>query len=279
MHIIPRIDLMVAYTCNISCRGCISLSDFPRKGVAPISDIEQWCSEWSTVICPDVITIFGGEPLIHPKLLDVFRAIRLNWPSSTIRLITNGYLLDKYDPMVWFDFGPVEVQVSIHRQDHVQLINQHIKKILLCHSDWTVQTSNDPTEHKQIQWTRPDFKIYKSMFGEFVAPYKSTDGKLTSNFSKPELAHSICGSPDSPVLYKGQLYKCAAVANAIDYTKENWHDYRPLSYTSDLTSFINCINKPEPVCSQCPAKEQATIYNHLDTKNVVINQQSILKSC
>jgi len=158
------------------------------------------------------------------------------------------------------------------------MINQQIRQILLCHKDWQVIDYHAEQGHKQLGWARPGFKIYKSKFGEFVAPYKQVGNELASNFSDAAQAHSICGSPDVPVLFKGQLYKCAAVANVMDYTQQNWHNYRPLNSTDDLAEFVAHINRPESVCAQCPSKDQAIIYNHLDPKNVTVRQQSILKS-
>ena len=114
----PRLDIMIAYSCNISCAGCISISDRKRDGVASLDDIAAWCSKWNTYIDPEIITIFGGEPCLHPKLIEVCQTVRLAWPNSVIRLITNGYLLDNFDPSHWFTLGKFEMQVSLHRQDH-----------------------------------------------------------------------------------------------------------------------------------------------------------------
>lgn len=280
MHIIPRLDLMIAYSCNISCKGCISLSDFPRNGVASLEDIEDWCSAWCQVLTPKVITLFGGEPLVHPRFMDVCRSVRSHWPNSTIRLITNGYLLSKYNPADWFNFGPFEIQVSMHRSDHRSLIDKQIKQILLCYNDWEVSaiTHTRKNEHKQISWARPNFEIYKSKFGEFIAPYSISEGKLINSHSDPAQAHSICGAPDTPVLFKGKLYKCPAVANVIDYTQENWYEYQALDYTDNLDEFISNIGKPELVCGQCPTRTQAVVYNHLNLENVIVKQKSIRES-
>ena len=41
MYRIKRLDFNVAYACNLACKGCISLSDFNRKGVESLKDIED----------------------------------------------------------------------------------------------------------------------------------------------------------------------------------------------------------------------------------------------
>ena len=97
-HRIKRMDFNVAYACNLACKGCISLSDFDRRGVESLKDIKDQCETWSKILDPSVISIFGGEPLMHPRIEKVLECIREAWPEAVIRFITNGYLLKKYDP-------------------------------------------------------------------------------------------------------------------------------------------------------------------------------------
>lgn len=269
---LPRLDLMIAYSCNISCRGCISLSDFKRNGVAPYNDIVEWVEYWSQHINPTVITLFGGEPLLHPRILDICQLVRNNWPTSTIRLITNGYLLDTVEPNSWFDYGPFEIQVSIHRADHEHLINGHIKNILLCRTGWSATKPNDELGHEKISWAIDNFRIYKSWFKDFVVPFKDDIQPWMSN---PADAHSICGAPNTPVLYKGKLYKCPAVANSMDLAGKNWFNYEPCETVDTVDTLIKNIGKPESVCGQCPDKNQAVIINHFDIKNVKLKSKNL----
>jgi hypothetical protein len=255
---------MIAYSCNISCIGCISISDRKRNGVANFVDISAWCNKWKEHISPDVITIFGGEPCLHPKLIEVCRAVRASWPNSVIRLITNGYLLNNFNPSDWFTLGKFEMRVSVHRQDHRSIIDNAIKNILLQRTDWKT-TAHGGDDHKQISWASGAVTIYKSIFKDFVVPYKDD---VKPWHSDPTQAHKICGSPNTPILYKGLLYKCPAVANAIDISGENWFNYHAYDVTDDLTEFISNIGRPETVCGQCPDQQQAVIIDHFDINNV-----------
>ena len=259
-----RLDIMIAYSCNIACAGCISISDRKRDGVASLEDISAWCTKWQEYLDPEVITIFGGEPCLHPKLVEVCETVRSAWSNSVIRLITNGYLLDNFDPSDWFTLGKFEMQVSVHRQDHRAIIDSAIKNILLQRSNWKT-TAHGGDDHKQIAWVNGDVTIYKSMFKDFIVPYKDN---VQPWHSDPTQAHKICGSPNTPILYKGLLYKCPAVANAIDISGENWFDYRAYDVNDNLAEFVSNINKPETVCGQCPDQQQAVIINHFDINNV-----------
>jgi hypothetical protein len=269
-----RLDIMVAYSCNLGCQGCISLSDFNRDGIAPLNDVVDWCHFWSKLIDPKVITLFGGEPCLHPHLIEICNTIRQCWPDCTLRLITNGYLLDNFPAEAWFDFAPFEMQVSIHRADHESVINQKIKKVLSCRDQWHVQ--QDPrSTHQKLVWSLPGIKIYKSWFREFIVPYRYTNEEFKPWNSNPTLAHKVCGAPSTPVLYKGKLYKCPAVANTIDLSNENWFNYQACSGADTLDEFVNSIGVAESVCGQCPELSQAVIIDHFDKKNVRVKQKNI----
>lgn len=263
---------MVAYACNISCKGCISLSDIPRKGTVSTKDVENWCDFWKDGISPSVVTLFGGEPLLNKNIATICQTVRAAWPASIIRLVTNGYLLDRFPPDQWYSFGNFEMQVSVHRQDHESIINQNIRLILKHHKDWKTVIHKNHNHHRQIEFSRPGFRLWKSKFKNFVTPYRLSDGKMMPFKGSAEHAHKICGSPDTPILYKGKLYKCPPVANLIDITDENWSNYKACTDLSELDEFVRHIGRPESVCSQCPDNIGLHTYDHFDINNVRIKK-------
>ena len=271
MNTIPRLDLMIAYSCNISCKGCISVSDIKRNGVEPYEEIAAWLQQWQHKIEPELVTIFGGEPCLHPKLLEICQDVRQTWPNTKIRLITNGYLLGNFDSLRWHQFNNFEIQVSIHRKDHETHINQYIKNILLHKKDWRVKRFGG-NDHKQVAWIGSNLIIYKSIFQHFVVPYKK---EFRPYDSDPTEAHKICGSGAAPILYKGKLYKCPPVANIIDITNTYYKNYQGYTIDDNLKEFIDGIGKPEPVCGFCPDTSQATIINQFDKTNVIVKQKII----
>ena len=270
MYKFERLDVNIVYACNLSCKGCISLSNFDRKGLVKLSELTESFEYWSKLISPEIITLFGGEPTLHKDLLKICRLIRYYWSDATIRLITNGYLLNKFEPSAWFELGNFELQVSIHRKDHESIINKNITEILHCKKDWKVKKVNKLSQHEQINWTHKNFKLYKSIFKDFVEPFKFVDGKISPHNSNPQQAHAICGSPSTPVLYKNKLYKCPVVANIMDITGENWYNYKPCVGADDLPKFISGINIPETVCGGCPSNDSAVIIDHFDKENVIV---------
>src|ERR1700746_2450482 len=81
-HIIP------IRRCNLACEYCNEFDDFSKP--VPIETMFRRIDKLAE-LGTSVITISGGEPLLHPELDDVIRRIRKR--GMIAGLITNGYLL------------------------------------------------------------------------------------------------------------------------------------------------------------------------------------------
>ena len=81
-HIIP------IRRCNLACEYCNEYDDFSKP--VPLEEMFRRVDKLAE-LGTSVITISGGEPLMHPELDDVIRRIRKN--GMIAGLITNGYLL------------------------------------------------------------------------------------------------------------------------------------------------------------------------------------------
>ena len=74
--------------CNLACTYCNEFDDFSKP--VPIEEMYRRIDKLGA-LGTSVVTISGGEPLMHPELDDVIRRIRAN--GMIAGLITNGYLL------------------------------------------------------------------------------------------------------------------------------------------------------------------------------------------
>jgi MoaA/NifB/PqqE/SkfB family radical SAM enzyme len=74
--------------CNLACKYCNEFDDFSKP--VPTEAMFQRVDKLSE-LGTSVITISGGEPLLHPQLDEIIRRIRKR--GMIAGLITNGYLL------------------------------------------------------------------------------------------------------------------------------------------------------------------------------------------
>lgn len=82
VHLIP------IRRCNLSCAYCNEYDDFSKP--VPVAELQKRVHRLAD-LGTTIITISGGEPLLHPDLDEVIRAIRSR--GMIAGLITNGYLL------------------------------------------------------------------------------------------------------------------------------------------------------------------------------------------
>lgn len=81
-HIIP------IRRCNLACEYCNEFDDFSKP--VPLEVMYKRVDKLGA-LGTSVVTISGGEPLLHPELDDIIRRIRQR--GMIAGLITNGYLL------------------------------------------------------------------------------------------------------------------------------------------------------------------------------------------
>src|SRR5947207_2493579 len=74
--------------CNLACKYCNEYDDFSKP--VPLDLMFKRVDKLGE-LGTSVVTISGGEPLLHPELDDIISCIRKN--RSVAGMITNGYLL------------------------------------------------------------------------------------------------------------------------------------------------------------------------------------------
>ena len=87
--------------CNLRCRSCAHLSPvLPRYFVEPgglLSDLSALAKSYHV----KVLKLLGGEPLLHPGLVDVIAAARESRVAERIEIWTNGLLLPRAERRFW----------------------------------------------------------------------------------------------------------------------------------------------------------------------------------
>src|ERR1700756_1651415 len=102
VHIIPM------RRCNLSCAYCNEYDDFSDP--VPLEEMYRRIDKLAA-LGTTLITISGGETLLHPQLDDIIRRIRSHGIISG--LITNGYLLTPQRIQQLNDAGLDHLQISI----------------------------------------------------------------------------------------------------------------------------------------------------------------------
>jgi len=94
-------EVNIVEHCNLRCRSCAHLSPvLPKHFVAPgdvLSDLTALGRSYHV----RVLRLLGGEPLLHPDLLDIMTAARDSGVADAIEITTNGLLLPRVERRFW----------------------------------------------------------------------------------------------------------------------------------------------------------------------------------
>ena len=94
-------EVNIAEHCNLRCRSCAHLSPaLPKHFVDPdalASDLTALARSYHV----KVLRLLGGEPLLHPNLLDIMMAVRESHIAEKIEITTNGVLLPRLERRFW----------------------------------------------------------------------------------------------------------------------------------------------------------------------------------
>lgn len=257
------------------------MTDYKRKGWVSAAEGEIWLRQWSTRISPKKVCLFGGEPFLNRELAVWIKNVRRHWPSAVIKIITNGFYLDKI-PIIDMLDGPSELQVSLHFRDE-----EHKPRVIsslmetIGRSGRRFNIVSKQSKYEKLRLNADDIDIIIAEFGEFRKPYKGYGKEMLPSQGKPSDSHARCGSPNNPILYDNRLYKCGPIANLNDTLKQLGNDkpewgqylqYKGLRSTDDLQDFIDHINKPEWICSMCP-DDDSELIDHYAEGSVMVKKK------
>jgi len=102
VHVIPN------RRCNLACTYCNEFDDFSKP--VPLEEMKSRLDILAGM-GTSVITISGGEPLMHPEMDQIIRHIRHR--GMIAGMITNGFLLDRKTIEKLNDAGLEHLQISI----------------------------------------------------------------------------------------------------------------------------------------------------------------------
>ncbi len=109
-----HVNLQILYNCNFRCGICdFWKDDYRDKGRLSAAEAEIVSNKLNT-IGPQIISIGGGEPMLHPELVPIVGALsRHHFPV----MITNGSLVTEVLARQLWQAGMIEISVSIDYAD------------------------------------------------------------------------------------------------------------------------------------------------------------------
>ncbi|MDR0785636.1 MAG: radical SAM protein [Treponema sp.] len=224
--------------CNLACKGCSHFSPIAEKEYLNISGFEMDCERLSRLSDRQIhgVALLGGEPLLHPQIVDVIKIIGKLFDYEFINILTNGTLLLKQTEEFWELC--CKNRVSIHVSWYP--INIDINAIKAKAEEHNVKIY---CPHERTNTMRKDVLDIQG------------EQDIEDNFK-------LCFKSNACIqLQNGRLYPCSVVPNIRHFNKYfncdlkvTKDDYINIYEAKDTAEIACFLSKPIPFCKYCNIK-------------------------
>ena len=241
-HHVPLTSLAMgvyaAEHCNLNCKCCTAFSPLAEETFLDIESYKNDMKKLAELTGGSLSSFYvtGGEPLLHPRLADIFGIAREYFPETEISFMTNGLLLLKMPEAFWEKCGEYSVSINISRYP----VSIDIEKI---------------REKAETYQLKTDY------VGGTDVPVKSMWKYPLDMEGKQSLKRSygICSQINRCITMKeGKIYPCNTVAGIGHFNRYFGKDLEvaaedilELHKVKDINEVYKFLYTPKPFCKYC----------------------------
>lgn len=226
------LEIQLVDHCNLNCKGCSHFSPISKPFFLDLQVFKKDLTQLKkTVTNIKQLRLMGGEPFLHPHLIDFLEISRYLYPSDKIAIVTNGILLEKIKKKLWKSMTENRIEIHV-----------------------TVYPSKKHDVKSQLYLLKTQKIIheieYRDTFFKNINLNEKRDNKESI---------SICRSKNyCPALKDGKIFQCSGLGNIpvlLNYI--NFNEYsKPQGldiYDKDFNfnRLMTFLNTPDPLCSHC----------------------------
>lgn len=232
------VEMDIVSHCNLNCTHCSHFAPAANREFMDLAFAQRDFMRLAELSGGEVncIHIMGGEPLLHPGCCDFLIVARSLFPDSTIRLVTNGLLLDEQMEDFWLCLAD--------------------NKIVLSPTKYPV-----PVDWECVEEVCAKFGVVLQYFNNPHTPKTMTYFALdSSGTQEPHTSFLNCACANvAPLLHKGRLYPCSIVASA-RHVGGNFavcaEDSINIHNARDMKEILSFLAKPIPFCRYCDIEKR-----------------------
>jgi len=225
--------------CNLKCQGCNHYSPLAQEEFLDLKTFTKDFERIADLTDSNVENIYllGGEPLLHPKLLEFIKIARTLFPATKLNLVTNGILLLKQDENFWSIFSKNNVTLCVTKYP-IRLDYSKIEEAVVKYNLIIEYWRHNPDGFECKSWIFP----------------LDLAGKQdpVTNFLKCRDANNCISLRD------GKLFTCVIPPNVHHFNKyfnQNLvvceRDSIDIYKAKDIDVILNFLAKPIPFCRFC----------------------------
>ncbi len=111
MIAIGHLDLNVVEHCNFSCCACSHASPIHKPWSMPLEMMERDLRALKPFLSCGSVQILGGEPLLHPQIVEAIRLVKSIRLDRMTSVITNGSLLPRMKEEFWRELEHLQISI------------------------------------------------------------------------------------------------------------------------------------------------------------------------
>jgi MoaA/NifB/PqqE/SkfB family radical SAM enzyme len=237
-----RFGVQVVDHCNLNCVGCgvfASISDKNCRSVttidADLKRIKQLAGEQISEI-----VLLGGEPLLHPQIIDIMNITGAYFPNTNLIILTNGLLLMQQEPIFWETCRKNKIKIQMTKYPinlPFEKIEARAKEHNANFTYWGKSGAVQKTMHKLPLSLKGDQDI--------------------------ETSFRMCHKSNACiVLEDGKIYTCSTVSRIKYFNKTfntnleiSENDYIDIYKADDIDQIFEFLHNPIPFCRYCNTKD------------------------
>ncbi len=234
-----KFEIHLVEHCNLNCASCDNFSPLAEPEFISVEEFKKDFERLGNLFNHETerIYLLGGEPLLHPDLLQLMKISRENFTSGEIDVYTNGLLLLQQSKEFWETLRDYNIGLYI-----------------------TCYPVN--IDHEKIKALAKEYGIYINWWRE------NDIGKEFKFMTRPLLLNKTvnykknfvdCYKPNWCIMLShGKLYTCSSVPcirHFNKFFKQNIpvteKDYIDIYEAPDGEYILKKLIEPTPVCGYC----------------------------
>lgn len=230
-------EVSIVDHCNLNCQCCNHFSPIAQENYLDVNLFEKDICRMEELTKGDVgrLWLIGGEPLLHPSLIEILFIARKYFPQTHITLNTNGILLLKQSEEFWKALRETETELTITKYPvsvDYDIINKKI-------------------EHEQVKYA---YTLSSQVLKTTYHLPLDLEGRQDMIESYMKCWHAN----ECIVLREGRIYTCPIAAHAHHFNQYfgkhlNVGDDNSISIyeVKSVSEIIDFLKKPIPFCRHC----------------------------
>lgn len=238
-----ELELHITEQCNLNCKMCSHFSCLAEEEYLSLEQFERDMARLAEIFDNGMkhIRLLGGEPLLHPQLLDFFRIGRSYFPENRIEMLTNGLLLPQQGEAFWNCCREEGIVINCTKYP----INLDYEKITAIAGEYHVKLEfNDNTDQviKTLHKLPLDLEGLQDPRSSFISCFHANN--------------CVC-------LYHGRLFTCVVAPNARHFNRYfgtklclSERDSIDIYKAKNAQEICAFLAQPIPFCRYCKVQER-----------------------